>query len=248
MRLRDLHRPDRRGKPAPRTDPIPDLVEVALQIGFELIESLPVHSRGALVVLDLPPRLPNHLLGNQKRLVFKLWHILPDSSQGHRPRLIDSTFLVSRPLRSTPTPASRNFTANTGRSASERRIGTQCLRFLPRRAPSATLGAYDPGRLIDARLLTFHATAADQDHAASTPDTAWPGTRTPAKLIPKERTIPWFRCHLKPFRRLNSDTQPRASRPSDSGTSSWSPPDRVKPSLFPVAHHDSLQPTQHRVV
>jgi len=38
---------------------------------------------------------------------------------------------MSRPLRSTPTPASRSFMATTSRSASERRIGTQCLRFLP---------------------------------------------------------------------------------------------------------------------
>jgi hypothetical protein len=47
---------------------------------------------------------------------------------------------MSRPLRSTATPASSGFPATTGRSASERRIGTQCLRFLPRHAPSR-----DPG-------------------------------------------------------------------------------------------------------
>jgi hypothetical protein len=38
---------------------------------------------------------------------------------------------MSRPLRSTPTPASRDLIATTSRSACERRIGTQCLRFLP---------------------------------------------------------------------------------------------------------------------
>lgn len=38
---------------------------------------------------------------------------------------------------------------------------------------------------FDARLLTFHARAADQDHAASTPDTAWPAARAAAKLIPR---------------------------------------------------------------
>src|SRR4051794_4686345 len=48
-----------------------------------------------------------------------------------RPRLIDRTFRISRPLGSTATPASSGFTATTGRSASERRIGTQCLRFPP---------------------------------------------------------------------------------------------------------------------
>src|SRR5215204_896142 len=50
---------------------------------------------------------------------------------GPQPRLFDWTFLISRPLGSTATPASSGFTATTGRSASERRIGTQCLRFLP---------------------------------------------------------------------------------------------------------------------
>ena len=51
--------------------------------------------------------------------------------------------------------------------------------------PPATFEACDPGRRIDARLLTFRARAADQDHAASTPDTAWPATRAAAKLIPR---------------------------------------------------------------
>ena len=95
---------------------------------------------------------------------------------------------MSRPLRSTPTPASRSFTATTGRSASERRdwysmppvsaVGT---------LPLATLEAYDPGRRIDARLLPFRARAADQDHAAFTPGTTWPVIGTPARLI-TERT------------------------------------------------------------
>jgi len=95
---------------------------------------------------------------------------------------------MSRPLRSTPTPASRDFTATTGRSASERRdrysmppvsaVGT--LPLAARRTdPQARTATFD------ARLLTFHARAADQDHAASTPDTAWPATRAAAKLIPR---------------------------------------------------------------
>ena len=93
---------------------------------------------------------------------------------------------MSRPLGSTPTPASRSFTATTDRSAGKRRnwysmppvsaVGT---------LPLATYGACDPGRGIDARLLTFRARAADQAHAASTPGTTWPGTRAPARLIPR---------------------------------------------------------------
>ena len=47
---------------------------------------------------------------------------------------------MSQPLRSAPTPASRDFTATTGWSAGERRIGTQCLRLLPRHPPSLRPG------------------------------------------------------------------------------------------------------------
>jgi hypothetical protein len=40
-------------------------------------------------------------------------------------------------------------------------------------------------RFIPAHL-TFHATAADQAHVASMPDTEWPVNGTPAKLIPEQ--------------------------------------------------------------
>src|SRR6476661_1675128 len=39
---------------------------------------------------------------------------------------------------------------------------------------------------VGARLLTFRATAADQAHVASMPDTERPGDGTPAKLIPEQ--------------------------------------------------------------
>src|SRR3954469_25609418 len=58
------------------------------------------------------------------------------------------------------------------------------------RLPLATLEAYNPGRHIDARLLTFRARAADQAHAASTPGTAWPIIGTPARLITGEQPDP----------------------------------------------------------
>src|SRR5450755_566549 len=177
VRLGDLDRPDRRWKPGPRTHPVPDLVEVALQIGLELVDILPIHAGGALVGLDLPPRLPHQLLGNRKRLTFRLWHISSRFLPGLSPRLIDWTSLMSRPLRSTPTPASRRFSATTSRSASKRRdrysmppvsaVGT--LPLAARQTdPQARTAAFD------ARLLTFHARAADQVHAASPPDTTWP--------------------------------------------------------------------------
>ena len=72
---------------------------------------------------------------------------------GLSPRANESTFLISRPLRSTPTPASKDLTATTGRSASERRdrhsmppastVGT---------LPLATLEAYDPGSTLLPRV------------------------------------------------------------------------------------------------
>ena len=212
VRLGDLDRPDRGRKVRTRAHPVPDLVKVSLQIGLELVQVLPVHSRGTLVLLDLPPRLPHHQLGNHKRLVFGLWHVfsLPPRTQG--PRLIEPTFLVSRPLRSTATPASSGLHSYYGPvrqrapqpvlSAFGFRLGT---------LPLATVGAYDPGRHIDARLLTFRARAADQAHAASTPDTTWPIHGHPPGSSRRTHQNPRFRCHLKEFRRLNSARPARVS-------------------------------------
>src|SRR5947207_3105515 len=96
------------------------------------------------------------------------------SSQDQRPRLNEPTFLLSRPLRSTPPQragASQLLRAGPPASAA---TGTQCLRFLPRHAPSRPLEPAAPDDGFDARLLTFRARAADQAHAASTPGTTWP--------------------------------------------------------------------------
>jgi hypothetical protein len=153
---------------------------------------------------------------------------------------------VSRPLRSTATPASRRFTATTSRSASERRNWYS----LPPvsavgRLPLATLEAYDPGRRINARLLTFRARAADQAHAASTPGTTWPGTRAPARLIPRGKLNPRFRCHL------NLSTPQRrhpAQAPAPGALERLPDPHLTQSSraFSLVAHHDGLQPTQHQ--
>jgi hypothetical protein len=119
---------------------------------------------------------------------------------------------VSRPLRSTPTPASRSFPATTGRSASERRDrysmpSVFCLGTLP----LATLGACDPGRLFrrslshvpcksrrpgSRRLYAGHRLASNA------------GSR---QAHPKDRSAPRFRCHLNRFRRLNDDARPSTS-------------------------------------
>src|SRR5829696_1240558 len=58
------------------------------------------------------------------------------------------------------------------------------------RLPLATLEACDPGRRIDARLLTFRARAADQAHAAFTPGTAWPVLGTSANAAQGGLTPP----------------------------------------------------------
>ena len=66
--LRYLHRPHRRREVAPRRHPIPELVQVPLQVRLELLDRLLVDARRALVGLDPPIRLPDHPLGDLKRL------------------------------------------------------------------------------------------------------------------------------------------------------------------------------------
>ena len=131
--------------------------------------------------------------------------MLPRFLPEPEPWLIDSSFLMSRPLGSTPTPASRDLSATTGRSASERRDrysmpSVFCLGTLP----LATFGACDPGRRFDARLLTFRARAADQDHAAYTPGTAWPTLGSPPSSSRRACNDLRFRCRLRNSRRFTS--------------------------------------------
>ena len=64
----DLHEPDRTWKVRPRGHPIPDLVEVPLQIRLERFDGLSVHSRRAAIRLNALVRFPHLLLGNLKRL------------------------------------------------------------------------------------------------------------------------------------------------------------------------------------
>ena len=155
---------------------------------------------------------------------------------------------MSRPLRSTPTPASRRFPATTGRSASERRdrysmppvsaVGT--LPLAARRTdPQARTATFD------ARLLTFHARAADQDHAASTPDTAWPATRAAAKLIPRTDPLLGFDVISTGFDA--STTTPDSSTSPDRTILERLPDPHLTRSRLAFslnAHHDSRQLTQ----
>jgi hypothetical protein len=114
------------------------------------------------------------------------------------------------------------------------------------RLPLTTLEAYDPGRRIDARLLTFRARAADQAHAASTPDTTWPIHGHPPDSS-RESKIPLGFDAISSFRRLNDDTRTKpTTRPS--ALERLPDPHLTRSSrAFPlVAHHDGLQPTQHQ--
>jgi hypothetical protein len=77
---------------------------------------------------------------------------------------------TTRPLGSTPTASSRDFTATTSQSASAPRIGTPSLTVSP--LGNLPLAADDGS--IGTRLLTFRAGAADQAHVACMPGTTWP--------------------------------------------------------------------------
>jgi hypothetical protein len=66
--FRNLHRTHRRREVRPRRHPIPNLVEVALQIGLEVGNGLPIHPRRSLISPYLSKRLPDLPLRNLKRL------------------------------------------------------------------------------------------------------------------------------------------------------------------------------------
>src|SRR5664279_4541047 len=61
MRFRYLNSPHRGRKIRPRGHPIPDLVQIVLQIGLELLDGLTIHPGSTLVPLDALIRLPHQL-------------------------------------------------------------------------------------------------------------------------------------------------------------------------------------------
>src|ERR1700681_3763865 len=79
MGFRYLHSLHRRRKVGPRRQPIPDPVQIVLQILVELLESHPVHPRRTLIGLPLPIGLPYLPLRNIKRLTWwlQLVHATP---------------------------------------------------------------------------------------------------------------------------------------------------------------------------
>src|SRR3954462_9562399 len=66
--LRYLDETHRRREVTPRGHPIPDLVEVILQVCLERLDGLTVHPGRALVGLDLLVGFPDYLFGNSVRL------------------------------------------------------------------------------------------------------------------------------------------------------------------------------------
>ena len=109
-----------------------------------------------------------------------------------------------------PHPDSRGFTATTDRSAGERRIGTQCLRFLPRQAPSCDRVAVQAHTRPTYRHSPSHVPCKSSrpgsrrlyagHHLAS--------KRVTRQAHPRERLrTPGFDTVLT-FRRFNSDARP----------------------------------------
>ena len=84
MRLRYHHRPHRRRKVRPRAHPIPDLVQVVLQILLEFLDRDTIHSRCALVGFHLPVCLPYLLLRDVERLALYYSRGFTLSGRQHR--------------------------------------------------------------------------------------------------------------------------------------------------------------------
>jgi hypothetical protein len=153
---------------------------------------------------------------------------------------------MSRPLRSTATPASSGFTATTGRSASERRVGTQCLRFLPRHAPSR-----NPDHRVQVAVstLTFSRSVQEPQTRITPPlRRAPPGQEHghPPSSSREGNQDPRFRCHLICFDASTAHARPE--HPGRTLLERLPGPHLTRSSraFSPIAHHDGLQPTQHQ--
>ena len=113
----------RRRKVASRAHPVPDLVEIALQVGFELLDRLPIHTGRTRIGFDRFVRFVHSPLIDIERLVCR---IASTSS-------CFQLFRSIRPPDPTPLlqPHYRAFIATTGRSAPVLRFGTLASRFSP---------------------------------------------------------------------------------------------------------------------
>src|SRR4051794_3253891 len=127
-----------------------------------------------------------------------------------------------------PTPASRDLSATTGRSAASAATGTQCLRFPPlARSLSQPLEAYDPGSTLS--TLAFSRSVPEPQTRLTPPSRrAPPGQSSGTRQARHGRTArpPAFDATSI----LLTTPQQRTPAPGHpgqtlSGTSSWSPPD-----------------------
>ena len=112
VRLRYLHRHHRRREVGPRGHPVPDPVQIVLQIRLERLDGLPVHPRCTLIPFHLEPGVPDLLLRDPERLArcFQLVHATPPSFR----RLTERTTATDDPAPSLR-PRYRGFSTNPGR-------------------------------------------------------------------------------------------------------------------------------------
>ncbi len=128
MRFRYLYRLHRRRKITPRGHPVPDPVEIILQILLEILDRASVHPWCTLVGLDLLVCLLNLPLRNLKRLARRLQLVHP--APPGQTRLTEQTTVTDDPAPSLPLHY-KGFITTTSRSASAPRIGTQTLTVPP---------------------------------------------------------------------------------------------------------------------
>jgi hypothetical protein len=232
MGLRDFNRAHRRREVGAGGEPVPDLVQIVLQIGLELRDFHRVHAGCALVRLDFLPRLPDSPLRDIERLArcFQLVHAIPP---GALP--VDRTNQATNdPAPSHPLPLQglhryyepvrqrvpRRYSAPCGSAAR----GTPC-RTAPRGGPAS----------IGTRLLLFRVEAADRARVVYMPDATWPVSGYPPGSSRSRRNTP------VPMSSEGFGT----SATIRSRSPSRSPPDASTGAFPLIAHHDGLQPTQH---
>jgi hypothetical protein len=173
-RLGDLHGLHRRRDIAPRRQPIPQLVQVPLEVPLELLDRLLVHPGRALVGLDPLIRLPDHPFGDLKRLVLLpgFAHPAPPSHAGWPP---------SQPGQPAPfaPPALPGFPATTRRSALLPRIGTLPLAVSAARGSPSRRPRQHAASHIGARSSHVPHRRLNRARATFVPDTTWPISRHP---------------------------------------------------------------------
>src|SRR5439155_7549316 len=106
IRLGDFHEADWRWKVCPRRHPIPDLVEISLQVLLECFDRHAIHTLRSVVRFHSFPSVPNEVFGNIVRLCYR-HRLLPflvdlrpwqeDRIPSLHPRYRASSLLRTRP-------------------------------------------------------------------------------------------------------------------------------------------------------